>query len=515
MEKKQSVGMKILSVIIGTLIGGFMFRCRGESGFGSSWGLYSVGLVLILLVFIFYGKRPGMKYERITLGAFLTGLGVTGYATVIDQLSGMLSSDTKFFFKDMPVVHNIFPSNGVILQAFPERNSELASAPISISSGMIIILFMGFTLVPFFSYFIGTLFSKKENKLQNYVIAVLIFFGVSMLAKATIAHPILKAINPEQVNYALLSLKDRGEDFSSMYQAYMSHFLDRDWTQRFQFVENYYMSIEHVSDVLGVLAITAYAFIRKDVVTGVVSILIDVFTSVSTTACSLIMVASRDTGVLADFDCPRAIADGGWGVWEFSTGAAIGFFTMLIIALLPNKLTAQSKSDNAPMLKNKTASFVYNFIFTTFIFAVVPFRAIGIRFNKLFKNFGLTDEGELYGTIGLIVASIIFGIIIIKVFYKNIVVLGDSTPFRVDTYRFSIITFSAYTGMCAIVYFFLNHACLVTLPYKDMTSLDETVYLLLGYEYFTTALMLAVFIIFAIIYYPFSAKLLKKEKISR
>jgi len=86
-------GMKALSVILGALIGGFIWRCRGESGFGSSWGLYSVGLVLILLIYNFYGSRKGMKYELIPFGAFMTGLGVTGYATVIHQTAGFIYSD--------------------------------------------------------------------------------------------------------------------------------------------------------------------------------------------------------------------------------------------------------------------------------------------------------------------------------------------------------------------------------------------------------------------------------------
>lgn len=512
MEKKQTVGMKILSVILGTLIGGFLFRCRGESGFGSSWGLYSVGLVIILVIYIFYGKRKGMKYELIPLGAFLTGLGVTGYATVIEQLSGRLGSDTSFFFDDMPVIHRIFGKGGeVILQQFPEADSELAFAPISIKSGLVIILLMGFTLVPFFAYFVGTLFSKKENKLQHYVIAVVLFFAVSTLVKMTIAHPILKAINPQQVDYALMSLKDRGENFSSMFEAYMSHFLDRKWTQQFQFVENYYMSIEHISDVFGVLSITAYAFIRKDVVTGIVSLLIDTFTSLSTTALSLLIVADRDTGVLGNFECPHFLKDGsGWGVWEFSTGAAIGFFTMLIIAFLPNKLTAQSKTDNEPWFKNNITSYIYNFVATVFVFGVVPFRVIGIRINKLFSNLGMIEEDELYGTIALIVASVVFGIYILKLFYKNIIVLGD-TPFRTDTHKFSVITLSAYAAMCAFSYFFLNHACVVFLPYKEMTDFKTALWILTNPECFITTLMVVVFIVFAVLYYPLSKKILKKK----
>lgn len=47
--------MKLLSVLLGTLTCAFMWRCRGESGWGSSWGLYSVGLMMILLIYQFYG----------------------------------------------------------------------------------------------------------------------------------------------------------------------------------------------------------------------------------------------------------------------------------------------------------------------------------------------------------------------------------------------------------------------------------------------------------------------------
>lgn len=511
MAKAQTKGMKILSVIIGTLAGGFLFRCRGESGFGSSWGLYSVGLVLILLIYIFYGKRKGMKYELIPLGAFLTGLGVTGYATVIEQLSGQLMSDTDFFFDDLPVLHNIFPVDGVRLEAFPEMDSELAFAPISPKSGLIIILIMGFTLVPFFSFFVGTLFSKKEYKLQHYVIAVVIFFAVSTIAKATVAPFILKAINPEQVKYALLSLQDRGENFSSMYEAYMKHFLDRDWTQQFQFTENYYMSVEHISDVIGIFAMFVYAAAAlKDKITPLVAFLISAFTSVSTTALSLFDAAPFDTGVLGDVKCPRFLEDGaGWGLWEFGTGAAIGFFTMLIIALLPNKLTEQNEYDNDPWFKNNIASFAYNFITTVFIFGVVPFRVIGIRFFKLLKNLEIIGDDSPFGEITCAIGAVIFGIFMIKLFSVNILRLGD-TAFRMNPRRFSLITFTAYTAMCCIVYFFLNHACIVYLPYSKMTSLSAAAYELTSPENIATTVMIVTYILLAIFYFPLRKKL-KKE----
>ena len=51
MKNNSGAGSKIISVILGAIIGGFMWRCRGDGGFGSSWGLYSVGLVLMLIIY--------------------------------------------------------------------------------------------------------------------------------------------------------------------------------------------------------------------------------------------------------------------------------------------------------------------------------------------------------------------------------------------------------------------------------------------------------------------------------
>ncbi len=511
MAKAQTKGMKLISVILGTLIGGFLFRCRGESGFGSSWGLYSVGLVIILVVYIFYGKRNGMKYELIPLGAFLTGLGVTGYATVLEQMSGILMSDTSYFYDDMPVVHKIFPGGGVTLEQYPEVDMELAFAPVNPYRAMIIILIMGFTLVPFFSFFIGTLFSEKEYKLQHYAIAVVIFFAVSTLVKATVAHPILRAINPEQVKFALLSLQDRGFDYSSMTEAYMKHFLDRGWTQEFQFVENYYMSIEHISDVFGVFSIILYAaIIKKDAITSVVTFLISLLTSVATTAFTLFPIAPYESGILEGISCPRPLQNGeGWAIWEFSTGAAIGFFTMLIIALLPNKYTQQSQTDNKPWFENRIVSFVYNFIAFVFLFVVVPSRVILIRINKLINNLGIVDEGSSYGEIACAVVSVIIGILLIGVFKKNILVLGD-TPLRVDTRKFALTTLSAYSLMCCFAYFFLNHAYIFTLPYSKITGFKSALYELTNSTYFSTTVMMVTFILFAVIFFPMKKKLAKK-----
>ncbi|MCQ2462496.1 MAG: hypothetical protein MJ177_03710 [Clostridia bacterium] len=489
MKKNLSVSMKALSVILGALVGGFMWRCRGESGFGSSWGLYSVGLVIILLIYQFYGNRKGMKTELIPVGALLTGLGVTGYATVIEQMSGLITSD------------------------LPYGGDEPVLLPVNPYSGMVIILIMGFTLVPLFAFFIGTLFSEKEYKITHYLIMIGIFFAVSYIAKATVAHYILKAINPEQVEYAALGLKDAGFEYSSPMQAYMKHFAQRRWTQEIPFFENYYMSIEHISDAIAVLAIALYPLIAfKDKITCGVCLIINTLTAVSTTAFSLMLAVCYDTGFLGNTPCPRALQNGaGWGIWEFSTGAAVGFFTMLIIALLPKKYTVQNGADTKPVFENKILHFIFNLALFVFVFGVVPSRVIGIRTGKLLKNLGIMDGGNTFGDIMTAVLSVIAGVLFLLMLKKNILDKGGNAVKQTPR-EFSFIVFPAYLVMCCVAYFCLNHGVIFFLPYKEITDFNNFLYQLTGPEHMTTTLMLITFILLTPIYLLTRKKLIANYK---
>ena len=56
MIKMPSGARKALSVFLGALLGGLMWRFRGTHGYGGSWGLVAVGTAFALLIFVFYGK---------------------------------------------------------------------------------------------------------------------------------------------------------------------------------------------------------------------------------------------------------------------------------------------------------------------------------------------------------------------------------------------------------------------------------------------------------------------------
>lgn len=474
MTKKLSGGMKLLSVILGALMGGFMWRCRGSGGWGSSWGLYAVGLVLMLLIYHFYSDRQGMKLEMIPLGSFLLGLGVTGYGTVIEQMGGILWSD-------LPYKGEILNGQSPVLE-MPDGDVYVSINP---ASGGIIIFLMAFTLVPLFTVFITSLFSDKKYSFKDYVIICVVFFVSSLVFKATVAHPILKAINPEQVQYAALGLKEYGHEYSSPMAAYMSHFMNRSWTQDIPFFENYYMSIEHISDALAIFATSVYIlFARKDKYTAFSSILIDFLTAVASTALSPLISSKFHAGPFKDIVLPKwftAIAD--WGVWEYATGFFFGLFVMLFLAITADRHSVRTGYDDTPLFNNTKTSFILNLVLFVFIFCVAPARFIGLRIGKLLRFLKVLPDDEPFGTILLIIIAIAFSVFTIKLLRRNILEKGSNAADMIPV-DFARKALPVYLVCCFIAYFFLDDVEIMNLKQ------DITVPLM-----FVTSVLIAIFYI--------------------
>ena len=385
MKNNSGTGSKIISVILGAIIGGFMWRCRGDGGFGSSWGLYSVGLVLMLLIYHFYGKRKGMKYEMIPLGGLMLGLSVTGYATVLEQLAGVVWSDLPYSGEMLNGLEPVFTGpNGDVY------------APIDHVSGAVIIFLMAFTLIPLFAFFVTSLFSGKEYKIKHYIIAVAVYMVSQLIFKATVSHFIIQLINPDQVAYAALGLEAYGHNYASPMAAYMSHFLDRGWTQDIPFFENYYMSIEHISDALSVIVLSAYALIfRKDKYTGFGSLILNLLTAVTTTIFTPLVSSHFNSGFFKGVEFSETFRRfATWGTWEFVTGFFIGLFVMAFLALTAGKNRENEECDMSPLISNQKINFGFNFVLTVFILGVTPARAIVIRFARLLVNTQVLGDDE-------------------------------------------------------------------------------------------------------------------------
>ena len=129
---------KALSVILGALLGGLMWRFRGSHGYGGSWGLIAVGTALTLLIFAFYGKSIKNGFVLLPVLAVSAGLTVTGWGASNGLLSGYIKSVAEF------------PGEGERVLLFSQPRA------------LIIMLLTGFGLLCLFGLFAGTLISEKE-----------------------------------------------------------------------------------------------------------------------------------------------------------------------------------------------------------------------------------------------------------------------------------------------------------------------------------------------------------------
>ena len=70
------------AVLASALMCGFMWRVRGDSGFGSMWGMFCFTVTLTLLIFALFGNRKKMSYEAIPVAVILAGITNSGWGTL-------------------------------------------------------------------------------------------------------------------------------------------------------------------------------------------------------------------------------------------------------------------------------------------------------------------------------------------------------------------------------------------------------------------------------------------------
>ena len=63
--RRLTPGIKAALVLCCAVMTGFMWRVRGSHGWGSMWGMFAVGVMLVLFIFAFFGNRQKMRLEAI------------------------------------------------------------------------------------------------------------------------------------------------------------------------------------------------------------------------------------------------------------------------------------------------------------------------------------------------------------------------------------------------------------------------------------------------------------------
>ena len=104
-DKKQTL-TNVLTVIIGCLLMGFLWRIRGEHGWGAAWGVLNAGFIYSLFVVLIKGAREKFNIGWLAVTSISFMLTVPAWGTILDQITGVLVEAE--FNNGSPVYVSIF-----------------------------------------------------------------------------------------------------------------------------------------------------------------------------------------------------------------------------------------------------------------------------------------------------------------------------------------------------------------------------------------------------------------------
>lgn len=481
---------KIFMVLACACMTAFMWRLRGSHGWGSMWGMFSVGATLILFIFAFFGNRRKMNYEAIPFGIILLGITCGGWGTLNSQMGGYLDSGVAF-----------------------STAEEVSTVAISQYSGLAIMLLLGFSWMPLFAVYIGSLFSKKKYSIWKYLIIVAVFYVVAIGFQFSVSHFILPKINPQAVEGFKLGLSDKGIELSPM-MAYIKNLGNMSVLKKIPFGRNYATSIVVISRavagfVCSLVALTAF----RDKLTGLVSFGINLVSAISITIASVPMISGSDRGFLANKQLPEFFTGEAWQMWEFFTGFFLGFGIMLILVCLPEKaLNGEGKFKEKSFFSKTAIRYLYGSLLVLFFpFGVLLARPLGMRIGELLfemNKIGNQDTAEAIAMIAALVVSLIICLIIGK---KNYLDKGLQVPVPSRCEDFCSKSLPVYFFANAIIYYFAGSESVITLPFAEMKSFSAIKVLIFNGKLSVMLLTIAAFVLF-LAFFCISKKLSKAQK---
>ena len=469
---------KILSVILGALLTGFMWRFRGTHGFGAFWGLVCVGSMVTLLIFAFYGNRSKMKFELIPIGALMMGITVPAWGAVVNMPGGRITSVAAFAGEAA------------------ERTGEIGQL-----SGTAFMLMLGFGLVCLYGIFAGTLFSKRDYKIYHYIIFVAVFFAAVYIAKATFAHIILRRLAPEIASGFSAGLRDNGINLSWR-EAYLAHFDNMSWAKKIPFGRYYYECIEHIAYCFASLVLLLTALICfKDRITALVSLGVNLFAALAITVSDYFNICGFVTSFLSKVNIPSFLRVTSWSLWEFFTGLILGFGIMFILALLPGRISAGKKYRSEPYISNRLFRLVFNFIAFVFVFIVIPVRALTLKLTRNALEYGIIKSEDTVSVIFIAAVSAVIALAFFGVFRKNLYSKNLPVPFRVKPADYAVKALGFYSVYYGAVYFLTGDAPLVRLVYRAVKTPEAFPSVLLSGDFVSFPVVFAAFMLFVLLYF--------------
>ena len=347
-SKPYSAVEKFWYVLAGALITGAMWRARGSHGWGSEWGVFTVGLVLMTYVLAVFRRRTNATYFLVISACACCMATVPAWGTLLNQTSGYF-----------------------------ESHATAETAACSPLSGVFIMLCLGFGAMPLYMFLLSRLFSGEKFTLRHYVIAAAVFFGAFYLTSAAVSPFIIKLVQPEAVAAFENGLKAAGQD-GSAYSVFMKHFTDINWAKKLPFGRNYFTEIAVVSHAAAsVVLIAAQRFLFRDKAGAKVTLAGCSAFAVGITAANVFFVLKNRADLQA-----HPWLGSAWSFWEYFTGFIAGAILISALFAIDKKYPdAGFRDELLPKLPEKAESILlWAFVFV-FGFGMSTLRPIAVRLD--------------------------------------------------------------------------------------------------------------------------------------
>lgn len=313
----NSILKNILIVLMGALLMGFLWRIRGTSGWGSSWGLLNAGAMFSLFAITIIGDRKKTSLGWIGVSSLMFMLTVPTWGTFLDQMTGVLSS-------------SITDDLGNVIEG---------SRAIPLWSGAGVMLLLGFGLATVWGIMLGRSLSDKQWKIKDFVLIIAVFFVAMYVSRATLAHTLTELLQPQALDLFKEGLFRQGlaneENFESIYKVYMEHFDDMKWAKKVMGGRNYFALVETFSIAIGGIAsMIVTRFVIKDKRAANMGLITSVSFAIAITVADLFFYFfDSNNGVIGEV---KNIYP--WSCWEYFTGFIAGLLITVAILCYKNKV---------------------------------------------------------------------------------------------------------------------------------------------------------------------------------
>ena len=412
---QRPLWQKILLVLLGGLLLGFLWRLRGSRGWGSEAGVFNVGFVYLLFITTVLGERKKLDLGWLSLTAMSFILTVPSWGTIVNQMSGII------------------------------RETEVEGAEnffryISPVSGAFMMCCVGLGMAGIYGILLGRGFSSHQWKIKDFLIVIGVFLISDVISKASISHFIVQLIQPEAAELFEEGLGIAGVE-GSAYKVYMQHFADISWAKKFIGGRNYFSEIQAVSSAIRALsAVLAAGFIVKDKVAARVGAVVCGAFGLSITVSDLFFWFAnggyRQAGARYEGEFLYA-----WSCWEYFTGFIAGvIITAVLISLKQRDDVPETAFLNLPEKPKKVLIFLAGFVATIGVNLVRP----------VVRRFDSSDTVQIIATI---TAVILTGILIALLAKKS----GINAE-KMGMEWLSKILLPVFTAFMLLSYFFVASA---------------------------------------------------------